>query len=150
MISAKTLLCGFVAMGIVLCAPGVRAEQEVVLVAAADSPLETLDSLELRKVYLGVPVTRNGKAVVGLRNTSDEQLDQIFLQTIVAMSEKSYARRMLSLTLRFGIPRAPAYDDVQKLREALLANPYSISYMWRDAAAPPSGLKILKVLWRSS
>lgn len=150
MTSAKTLLGCLVAIGIVLCAPGVRAEQEVVLVAAADSPLETLDSLELRKVYLGVPVKVEGTAVVGLRNTSDEQLERIFLQTIVAMSEKSYARRMLSLTLRFGIPRAPAYDNAQKLREALLANPYSISYMWRDGAAPPSGLKILKVLWRSS
>jgi hypothetical protein len=150
MTSAKTLLCCFVAIGIVLRAPGARAEQEVVLVAAADSPLETLNSLELRKVYLGVPVTRKGTAVVGLRNTSDEQLERIFLQTVVAMSEKSYARRMLSLTLRFGIPRTPEYQDAQTLREALLANPYSISYMWRHDAAPESGLKILKVLWRTS
>ena len=55
------------------------ADREVVLVAASTSPLHNLDSLELRKIYLGFTVKRDGKIIKGLRNTEDENLNSIFL-----------------------------------------------------------------------
>jgi hypothetical protein len=124
------------------------AGRQVVLVAAATSPLHDLDSLELRKIYLGFPVTRDEKIVRGLRNTEDEDLNRIFLQTIVAMSEKSYRRRLLSLPLRQGIPRPDKYNNAEHLLEALSRNPYSVTYMWKDAAVRSADIKILKVLWQ--
>jgi hypothetical protein len=126
------------------------AEHQVVLVAAATSPLHDIDSVELRKIFLGFTVERDGQAIKGLRNISDEDLNNIFLQTVVAMSEKSYKRRQLSLTLRKGIPRIAEYDNVEDLIKALLRNPYSISYTREDVVEREPDIKILRVLWEQS
>ena len=135
-------------MGVMLCAGAVVAERQVVLVAAATSPLHDLDSLELRKLYLGYSVRRDGRIVKGLRNTGDEELNRIFLQAVVAMSEKSYRRRLLSLPLRQGIPRPSGYDEPEHLLNALSGNPYSVTYMWKEAADRSTDVKTLKVLWQ--
>lgn len=135
-------------MGVMLCTKAVAAERQVVLVAAATSPLHDLDSLELRKLYLGYSVRRDGRIVKGLRNTEDEDLNRIFLQAVVAMSEKSYRRRLLSLPLRQGIPRPSEYDEPEHLLNALSRNPYSVTYMWKHAADRSTDVKTLKVLWQ--
>ena len=141
------LLC---CMGILLYVQVADAEQQVVLVAASTSPLHELEALELRKIYLGFIVKQDGKIVKGLRNTRDKNLNSIFLQTIVAMSEKSYTRRLLLLTLRQGIPRPKEYDEMDDLLKALSTNPNSITYMWKDDAIQSPNIKILKVLWRQN
>ena len=110
------LLC---CMGILLSMEVTAGERQVVLVAASTSPLHNLDSLELRKIYLGFVVKRDGEIVKGLRYTEDKTLNSIFLQTVVAMSEKSYTRRLLFLTLRQGTPRPVENDNIDQLLEAL-------------------------------
>lgn len=144
----KTLL--LFCIGLILCIKVAVAEHQVVLVAAATSPLHDIDSLELRKIFLGFTVKRDGQAITGLRNISDEDLNDIFLQTVVAMSEKAYKRRQLSLTLRKGLPRIAEYDNVEDLIKALSSNPYSISYTHEDVAESEPGIKILRVLWEKS
>jgi ABC-type phosphate transport system substrate-binding protein len=138
------LLC---CMGICLCLHAAHAAHQVVLVTASDSPLSELDSLQLRKIYLGFGVKSDGRAITAYRNTADEALNRIFLQTVVAMSEKAYTRRQLSLVLRKGVPRVAEFDDPEKLLAALKKNPYSISYMWKEDAISSSEVKILRVLW---
>jgi len=145
---ARVLL--FACMGILLCLEVLGAERKVVLVAGATSPLHDLDSLELRKIYLGFTVRRDGRTVKGLRNTGDKDLNRIFLQAVVAMSEKSYMRRLLSLTLRQGIPRPSEYDKPDNLLDALSDDPYSVTYMWDDAAAHSPDVKTLRVLWQGN
>ena len=137
-------------MGILFYVQAADAEQQVVLVAASNSPLHDLESLELRKIYLGFIVKQDGKIVKGLRNTIDKNLNSIFLQTIVAMSEKSYTRRLLLLTLRQGIPRPKEYDEIDDLLKALSTNPASITYMWKEDAVQSPDIKILKVLWQQN
>ncbi len=139
------LLCCF---GMMIYMEVVAVDLQVVLVAASTSPLHDLDSLELRKIYLGFTVKREGKTVKGLRNTEDTNLNRIFLQTVVAMSEKSYKNRLLSLTLRQGIPRPAEYDNIDDLLASLSTKPYSVSYMWKDDAVRSSKVKILRVLWQ--
>lgn len=141
----KTLLFCFI--GIILCMEVAEAEHQVVLVAGSTSPLHDISSIELRKIYLGFNVMRDGQVVKGLRNTEDKDLNRIFLQTVVAMSEKSYLRRQLSLTLRKGIPHIVEYDKFEDLLKALSNNPYSISYMWEHVAEREPDVKILRVLW---
>ena len=137
-------------IGLILCVKVAVAEHQVVLVAAATSPLHDIDSVELRKIFLGFTVERDGQTIKGLRNISDEDLNNIFLQTVVAMSEKSYKRRQLSLTLKKGTPQIAEYDKVEDLIKALLRNPYSISYTREDVAEREPGIKILRVLWEQS
>ncbi len=141
------LLC---CIGIMLCMEVAVAEHQAVLVTSSTSPIQDIDSLELRKLFLGFNVTRDGKFVKGLRNTEDDNLNNIFLQSVVAMSEKSYERRHLSLTLRKGIPRPLEYDKSEDLLKALSKNPYSVSYMWKESAERNPDLKILRVLWEQN
>ena len=132
----------------VLQAGNVAAEQEVVLVAAATSPLKELGSLDLRKIYLGFPVWHESNVIKGLRNATDKNIEHIFLQTVVAMSEKAYVRRLLSLTLQRGSPRPREYNNLADLQDALIKDPYSVSYMWQDDVVRMPDVKILKVLWQ--
>ena len=141
------LLC---CMGLMLCMEVAAADREVVLVTASTSPLHNLDSLELRKIYLGFVVKRDDKIVKGLRYTGDKTLNSIFLQTVVAMSEKSYARRLLFLPLRQGTPRPVEIDNMDQLLEALSNNPYSVTYMWKYDALQSSDVKILRMLWQQN
>ena len=66
------------------------------------------------------------------------------------MSEKSYTRRLLFLTLRQGTPRPVENDDLDQLLEALSKNPYSVTYMWKYDALQSSDVKILKTLWQQN
>lgn len=134
-------------MGFALWLNTAAAQQQVVLVASSASTLDDLDSIQLRKIYLGFEITHDGKAIKALRNNTDSQLNNIFLQTVVAMSEKAYTRRQLSLTLRQGIPRVAEFDNFDKLVGALKRNPYSVSYMWKMDAERRQDVKILRVLW---
>jgi hypothetical protein len=138
------LLC---CAGILVCTNEAVADHEVVLVTAASSPLHNIDSLALRKIYLGYTVILDGKSVTGLRNTSDAALNKIFYQNVVSMSEKSYLHRILFHTIQRGTPRPAEYDNLDDLIRALTSNPYSISYMWKESAEKSPGIKILRVLW---
>ena len=141
------LLC---CMGILLSIEVTAGERQVVLVAALTSPLHNLNSLELRKIYLGFTVKRDGNIVEGLRYTEDKNLNSIFLQTVVAMSEKSYKNRLLSLTLRQGTLPPAKYDKSEDLLTALSTKPYSVSYMWKEDAVKSSKIKILRELWHQN
>ena len=138
------LLC---CTGFALCLSTAAAQQQVVLVTSSASTLNDLDSLQLRKIYLGFEITHAGTTIKALRNNTDGQLDQIFLQTVVAMSERAYTRRQLSLTLRQGTPRVAEFDNLEKLFGALGRNPNSVTYMWRADAERRQDIKILRVLW---
>jgi hypothetical protein len=81
------------------------ASEVVVLVVPANSPVASLDSVSMRKLFLGLPVLLNGKLLHPLRNRADPRLDEIFLQQVVAMSESSYDRQILNAVNRQGVLR---------------------------------------------
>jgi hypothetical protein len=143
-VRAIILIC----LGALLCMEVAADERSVVLVAASTSPLQELGSLDLRKIYLGFTVKRDGKSIQGLRNIEDENINSIFLQNVVAMSEKSYKKRLLFLAIRQGTPHPAEYDKIEDLLTALSANPYSISYMWKEDAVRLSEVKIMRLLWQ--
>jgi hypothetical protein len=127
-----------------------RAEIAVVLVTDKDSPIESISSLDIRKVYLGISVTVGGYAVRALRRRDDEHLNEIFLQSVIAMSQRSYERRLLSLVLKFGTPRPVEVDSHDELLESLANNSSSIAYMWKSEAESDSRVKIIRVLWQET
>jgi hypothetical protein len=120
----------------------------MVLVVRSDSPIPDLDSIELRKLYLGIPVWRNGRALQPLLNRTSPEIQQIFLQTIVAMSEANYDRRVLQMAIKFGRPPPRAFEDAQALEAAVRADELAVTYMWSDQAQERARLKRLRVLWR--
>jgi hypothetical protein len=130
-----------------LAAPARPASQAVVLVVRADSPVRELDSVSVRKLFLGLPVLVNGSPLRPLRNRSDALLDEIFLQQIVAMSQSNYDRQILIGVNRQGWLRPAEYDRISDLVAALKADPNAVSFMWqRDVGHNPQ-IRVIRVLW---
>ena len=150
-ISVRVRVAKFlILIALVLSAQASWADSAVVLVTATDSPIESISSLDIRKVYLGISVTLAGNAVRALRRRDDERLNQIFLQSVMAMTQRSYERRLLSLVLKFGTPRPPEVDSHEELLELLARNPSSITYMWKREAESDPRVRIIRVLWQET
>jgi len=124
------------------------AEEAVVLVVGSDTPIEEISLLDIRKAYLGISVTLGGSTIRPLRREDDERLNQIFMQSVIAMSQRSYERRLLSLMLKFGTPRPEAVDSRAQLFRRLEENTFSIAYMWKSEAESDARVKVVRVLWR--
>jgi hypothetical protein len=124
-----------------------HAQNSVLLVADENSPIETLSSFDVRKLYLGITVFWMGRMIRPLRNDSEATLNDRFLQSVVGMSEESYERRLLANVFRFGTARPDAYRDKERLFQTLRQNPYAVTYIW-VTDKPPPGLKVLRVLWK--
>jgi len=136
-----------IALLLCLVAPARPASQEVVLVVRADSPVTDLDSVSVRKLFLGLPVLVNGTPLHPVRNRSDPLLDEIFLQQVVAMSQSSYDRQMLIGVNRQLSLRPTEYRQVADVIAALSADPYAVSFMWNKDVAHNPGLRVIRVLW---
>ncbi len=144
------LFAASLTLSLMLCWMAVRGAEQVVLVAGEKSPIENLSPLELRKAYFGIVVRYDNQIIRPFRNSSDSQLNRIFLQSVVAMSERSYERRLFSLTLKSGRPRPKEFTDQDDLVRALRDYPYCISYMWRSDAERLIGIKVIKLLWQEN
>ena len=124
------------------------AEDAVVLVTSSDGPIADMGSLDIRKAYLGIAVTIAGGTVRPLRQQEDDRLNLIFLQSVIAMSQKSYERRLLSMMLKYGTPRPAEVDDRNDLIATLERNPHAIGYMWQSDAESDSRVRTIRVLWQ--
>jgi hypothetical protein len=132
-----------------LLAAGVQAlaDEQLVLIVSADSTIAQLDSLEVRKLFLGLTVTQNGNRLRPVLNETDARVKEIFLQNIVSMSDITYDRSLLRLTLIQGQRQPTAYKDIALLLQAVAADPSAVSYAWAKDVAHDSRIRILRVLW---
>ena len=138
------------AIVLILClatGPARPASQSVVLVVRADSPVTEMDSVTVRKLFLGLPVLVNGKLLHPLRNRSDPLLDEIFFQQLVAMSQPAYDRQILIGVNRQGWLRPQEYNSLASVLAALSADPSAVSYMWQRDVGHNSGIRVVRVLW---
>jgi hypothetical protein len=127
-------------------APSFAAE-ELVLIVSADSKVDQLDSLEVRKLFLGLTVIHDGDRLRPVLDEVDARIKEIFLQNIVSMSDPTYDRSLLRLALIQGQIKPVAYKDIAQLIKAVAADPTAVSYAWEKDVAHDSRIKILRVLW---
>jgi hypothetical protein len=121
--------------------------QSVVLVVRADSTVSDLDSVTVRKLFLGVPVLLNGSLLHPLRNRSDPQLDEIFLQQIVAMSQSTYDRQLLIGLNRQGWLPPVEIHTPERALETLYSDPNAVTFMWQREVAHNPRIRVIRVLW---
>lgn len=133
-----------------LIAGAAETGASVVLVTAATCPVESISTLDLRKAYLGVAVSVDGHRVRPILMRGDDKLEQVFYQSVVAMSKKSYERRRLSLALKYGTPRLAEFEDVAAVSEALKSEECAITYLWRRDAETIPGIRTIKLLWQDT
>ena len=148
----RTILISLLACFCLACpvSSAQTTQRSLLLVCGGDAPLESLTHAEIRKVFLGVPVTRNKERLRPLLNSTDSLATNIFLQQVIFMSEREYRRQILSRVFRFGDQRPREYDDIEQLVEDLRNTPGSLSYMWSDQFENHTELKLLSILWTSS
>lgn len=124
------------------------SDRAVVLVARADSEVDNIDLLDVRKLYLGFSVrTETNQPIRAATNRTSALIYEVFLQDVLAMSASRYDRRLLTLTLQSGRRRPLVIRNPTQLMEALSADPELVSFMWREEAEHSGQLKILRVLW---
>jgi len=125
-------------------------QRSLLLVSSENAELESLSHADVRKLFLGVPMTNDQVRLKPLLNASDPLITEVFLQQIVFMSKRQYERQLLSRVFRLGDQRPPEYENIEMLAKALLDTPGSLSYMWSEQLEHQTGLKSLGVLWTDS
>lgn len=129
-------------------APAAYAEHALVLITSVDSPLQSVSSIELRKLYLGFIVNaETGEQIQPVTNDSDSRAKEIFVQNVVGMSARSYDRRLLTLTLRTGRHRPEVFRDTTALLDRIADDAYSIAFVWEEDVAGREDIRTLRVLW---
>lgn len=122
--------------------------KELVLVSSTTANYEALSSFEVRKIFLGYPIKRENTPLIAIRNKSDEESYQIFLQKVVHLSARNYERRLMSKTFRTGTPTVLEINSLLTLKHKLLNNEFHISVMWLEDVELESNLKVLQTLWK--
>ncbi len=123
-------------------------EVTLVLVSGTDFDGNQLTPNQLRRVFLGIPVSVNGEYIRALRNTSAPLLNEIFLQKVVYMSKRRYKRQLVSQTFRTGQIQPPDFKTHDDLVQALKSVPGSVSVMWKKDAKKDAALHVVQVLWK--
>jgi hypothetical protein len=140
----KALL--IVLCGILVSMPA-SAGETLMLIVSADSKVEQLDSLEVRKLFLGMTVVHNGDRLRPLLDEADTRLKEVFLQNIVSMTAMTYDRRILLLALQGGRSLPGVYSNTAVLLDAVAADPTAVSYAWAKDVQHDKRIKMLRVLW---
>jgi hypothetical protein len=123
------------------------ADETLVLIVSADSQVEQLDSLEVRKLFLGMTVAHNGHRLRPLLNEGESRLKDVFLQNIVSMTEMTYDRRILRLALQEGRSLPVIFRDKVMLIDAVAADPTAVTFAWEKDVQHDKRIRILRVLW---
>jgi hypothetical protein len=145
--SVRTFTATAVLLTLLAAALPAFAGEQLVLVVSASSKVEQLDSLELRKLFLGLTVTYDGSRLRPVLNETDARVKEIFLQNIISMSDITYDRRLLRLALIQGQTQPAVYKDIGQLIEAVAADPSAVSYAWAKDVAHDARIRILRILW---
>jgi len=123
------------------------AGEELVLIVSARSEVEQLDSSLVRRLFLGLTVTQHGNRLHPILNEADPEIKELFLQNIISMSDSTYDRYVLRLSLLQGRTQPTVYRNNAQLINAVAADPTVLGYVWaRDVAHDPR-IKILRTLW---
>jgi hypothetical protein len=123
------------------------AGEELVLITSTTSNVEQLDSPLVRRLFLGLTVTQHGSRLRPVLNESDSQMKEVFLQNIVSMSESTYDRYVLQLSLQQGRKQPVVYRSTAQLIDSVAADPAAVSYAWRKDVEHDGRIRILRVVW---
>jgi hypothetical protein len=142
----KSIAAAFILLLLSAALPAFAGE-ELVLIISTHSDVGQLESPLVRRLFLGLTVTQHGTRLRPVLNEADPKIKQLFLQNIVSMSDSTYDRYVLRLTLLQGRTQPTMYRSNAELINAVAADPTIVGYVWaRDVAHDPH-IKILRVVW---
>ncbi len=133
-----------------ICMSGSVHARELVLIGPESLAKAHFNKTELRRLFLGFMIYKNGEVVNAFRNDSSEKMDNVFMQHVMFMSRKNYERRLLSLKFKKGNRDIKALDTTGEVLSIISRNKYSVSYAWSDEIADKEGIHVLQVLWKGA
>jgi hypothetical protein len=122
-------------------------DNHLVLVASASSPIASLSTASVRRLYLGVPISQSAHTITPLRNIVDSTTQELFLQHVLFMSSDAYDRQIAGRRYRAGGNTVQEYSNLTDLVAALAANPWAVSYMTEDSVLGMPSIKVITKLW---
>ncbi len=122
--------------------------EKMLLVTSTETMFERVSNEDLRKAFLAIPVSVDGKRMRPLLNESEKFLTEVFLQKIIFMSRDRYERQLVARVFRQGGKRPSAFRDLDDLIAELRASPNSVTSMWSSQFEAVEGLKELGTLWQ--
>ena len=145
--SVRRLLAGSTLLVLIFCLSPALAREELVLIVSASSSVEQLDSSLVRRLFLGLTVAQDGTRLRPVLNESDNQIKELFLQNIVSMTDSTYDRYVLRLSLLQGRTQPTVYKDNAALLEAVAADPTVVGYAWAKDVARDGRIRTLRIVW---
>lgn len=123
------------------------AGEELVLIVSARTNPQALDSIQVRRLFLGLTVTQQGLTLRPVRNAADAKIKELFLQNIVSMSDNTCDRYTLRMSLSRGQTPPAVYNTHSQLIDAVAADDHCVGYAWAHDVADDPRVRILRVLW---
>jgi hypothetical protein len=142
----KSIAAAFLLLLLGAALPALAGE-ELVLFVSARSDVDQLDSPLVRRLFLGLTVTQHGTRLRPVLNEADPQIKELFLQNIVSMSDSTYDRYVLRLSLLQGRTQPTVYRTSVQLINAVAADPTVVGYVWAREVAHDPRVKIIRILW---
>lgn len=125
-------------------------ERRLVLVTDENSGVTRLTTSEIRRLFLGFPVNKEGRHLVAAINQSETLLYQVFLQKVVFMSSNVYELHLLTNVVQLGGQLPEIFNEERALTDNLRSRPGTVSYMWDSNMDDYPNLVIIGELWRDS
>lgn len=136
------------ALLLLLLAAGSADARDLVLVVRGDSPVTEMDSLTVRKLFMGFTVTAGNQQLHAIRLGGDAALESAFLQSVVGMSAPQYERRLLRMAVKQGRAAPSMLDSPTEVVGALREDTRAVGCLWADQVVGRSDLRIVRLLWR--
>ena len=118
-----------------------------VLVAAESSQVQKTSTLEIRRIYLGLPSSSDSLIKKPIVNLSNHETYKAFLKNIMHMTEKGYQRKLIKRIFRQGGEKIIEEENITNLVDHLEKNPDDVSFMDGDTAKKTKGIKVVQILW---
>jgi len=137
----------FLALALNAAAVPAFAEDQLLLIVSAQSSVDHLDSPQIRKLFLGLTVIHGGSRLRPLLNEADARIKEIFLQNVISMSDDTYDRYGLRQSLQQGRAPPTPYRNIAALINALVGDPFAVSYARKRDVEHDNRVRVLRVLW---
>ena len=122
--------------------------RDLVLVVRSDSPVTEMDSLTVRKLFMGFTVTAGSQQLYAVRLVGDDTLESAFLQSVIGMSAAQYERRLLLMAVKQGRAPPTVTDSPAQVIGTIREDRRAVGCIWADQMAGRSDLRIVRLLWR--
>lgn len=125
-------------------------ERRLVLVSTTEAEVVDLSLDEIRRVFLGIPVRQKDRLIEAVINESDSLAYEVFLQTVVFHSARSYERYLIKRVFQEGGRRPARVTAMRNLPNVLADREGRVSFAWHEWAEERDDVQVVRELWRGS